>query len=76
MERERQRQQEWEEAQNGTREAARKGVRGQGNGEGLGPGESWDVNQYGYLGGENQGKSGVVFGARRQIIGPRPPPGG
>ncbi len=72
MERERQRQQEWEESQMATQEAATKGVRD--GGSGTGPGESWDVNQYGYLGGENQGKSGVAFGARRQIIGPRPRP--
>ncbi|KAF3922444.1 Transgelin [Arthrobotrys entomopaga] len=31
----------------------------------------WDVNQYGYLGGANQGTEQVSFGARRQIIGPK-----
>lgn len=72
MERERQRQQEWEDSQKQTKEAVAKGVRD--GGAGVGPGESWDVNQYGYLGGENQGRSGVAFGARRQIIGPRPKP--
>lgn len=72
MERERQRQQEWEDSQQQTKEAVAKGVRD--GGAGVGPGESWDVNQYGYLGGENQGRSGVAFGARRQIIGPRPRP--
>lgn len=70
MERERQRQQEWEESQKATKEAAARGVRD----GGVGPGESWDVNQYGYLGGDNQSKSGVAFGGRRQIIGPRPRP--
>ena len=70
MERERQRQQEWEDSQQQTKDAVAKGVRD----GGVGPGESWDVNQYGYMGGENQGKSGVAFGAKRQIIGPRPRP--
>ncbi|EWC48782.1 hypothetical protein DRE_00087 [Drechslerella stenobrocha 248] len=31
----------------------------------------WDVNQYGYLGGANQGTEQVSFGARRQIISPK-----
>ena len=70
MERERQRQQEWEGAQKATREAAERGVKE----GGVGPGESWDVNQYGYLGGDSQNRGGVVFGGRRQIIGPRPRP--
>ena len=70
MERERQRQQEWEEAQKATKEAAERGV----TDGGTGPGESWDVNQYGYMGGDNQNRGGVVFGGRRQIIGPRPKP--
>ena len=70
MERERQRQQEWEEAQTATKEAAARGVKD----GGTGPGESWDVNQYGYMGGDSQNRGGVVFGARRQILGPRPRP--
>ena len=73
MELDRQRQQEWEEAQRATKEAAAKGV---GGGESIGPaGESWDVHQYGYLGGDSQNNvgTGIGFGARRQIMGPRPP---
>lgn len=76
MERERIRQQEWEEAQKATSLAATKrlkdgeagGVAGITSGDG-----GWDVNQYGYLGGDNQnrGGPGLGFGARRQIIGPR-----
>jgi hypothetical protein len=61
-ERERQRQKEWEANQREVEQrvpiAATEDV-------------AWDVNQYGYLGGANQGKMGVAFGARRQIIGPR-----
>ena len=72
MERERQRQQEWEQAQKATKEAAAQGLREEG--AGTGPGESWNVNQYGYLGGDSQNRGGVVFGARRQLVGPRPPP--
>ena len=72
MERERQRQQEWEEAQKATKEAAAQGLRE--DGAGTGPGESWNVNQYGYLGGDSQNRGGVVFGARRQLVGPRPRP--
>ena len=70
MERERQRQQEWEESQKATKEAVARGVKD----GGTGPGESWDVNQYGYTGGDNQNRGGVNFGARRQILGPRPKP--
>lgn len=70
MERERQRQQEWEEAQKATQEAAGRGVKE----GGTGPGESWDVNQYGYVGGDSQNRGGVGLGGRRQIIGPRPRP--
>ncbi|KAI9699754.1 MAG: hypothetical protein M1836_002789 [Candelina mexicana] len=70
MERERQRQQEWEEAQKATKEAAQRGVKE----GGVGPGESWDVNQYGFVGGDSQNRGGVGLGGRRQIIGPRPPP--
>ncbi|KAF3927420.1 Transgelin [Orbilia brochopaga] len=33
----------------------------------------WDIHQYGYLGGANQGTEQVAFGARRQIIGPKGP---
>jgi hypothetical protein len=74
MERERERQREWEENQKQTKEAVKRGV----NIAGIGPGEGgWDVNQYGYLGGDsqNRGGPGLGFGVpRRQIIGPRPPP--
>ncbi|KAJ5224498.1 uncharacterized protein N7469_008001 [Penicillium citrinum] len=71
MERERERQREWEENQKQTQAAARDTTMGSG------PGQSWDVHQYGYMGGDNQNRGGVglgVGGARRQIIGPRPPP--
>jgi transgelin len=71
MERERERQREWEEAQKQTVEAPRDKQ------EGAGPGRSWDVHQYGYMGGDSQNRGGPglgVGGARRQIIGPRPPP--
>ena len=75
MERERERQREWEQAQKESKEAAAKGV-GKDGKEGVGPGQSWDVNQYGYTGGDsqNRGGGGIGFGGRRQIIGPRPPP--
>ena len=76
MELDRQRQQKWEEGQKATKEAAARGV---GAGETIGPaGESWDVHQYGYLGGDSQNNvgTGIGFGARRQIMGPRPGPGG
>ncbi|KAI9802550.1 MAG: hypothetical protein M1833_001622 [Piccolia ochrophora] len=74
MERERQRQQEWEEGQKSTQEAAQRGV-GKGKTENtVGEGGSWDVNQYGWTGGDSQNRGGVAFGGRRQIIGPRPPP--
>jgi hypothetical protein len=78
MELDRQRQQEWEEAQKATKAAVATGPGQQMDGAaGAGPGESWDVNQYGYLGGDsqNRGGTGIGFGARRQIIGPRPEPG-
>jgi len=71
MERERERQKEWEESQTQTAISARDSR------EGTGPGQSWDVHQYGYMGGDNQSRGGPglgVGGARRQIIGPRPPP--
>ncbi|PYH46763.1 calponin homology domain protein [Aspergillus saccharolyticus JOP 1030-1] len=74
MERERERQREWEESQKQTQEAAAKGLR---DGTlGSGPGQAWDVHQYGYMGGDNQNRGGPglgVGGARRQIIGSRPP---
>ncbi|KAJ5380075.1 uncharacterized protein N7496_002503 [Penicillium cataractarum] len=71
MERERERQREWEENQKQTQAAARDPSMGSG------PGQSWDVHQYGYMGGDNQNRGGTglgIGGARRQIIGPRPPP--
>lgn len=71
MEDERRRQREWEKAQKETAKAPRNKL------EGIGPGQSWDVHQYGYLGGDSQNKVGPglgIGGARRQIIGPRPPP--
>ncbi|KAJ5606326.1 hypothetical protein N7510_009107 [Penicillium lagena] len=75
MERERERQREWEENQKQTSAAAQRGARDPTSGSG--PGQSWDVHQYGYLGGDNQNRGGTglgIGGARRQIIGPRPPP--
>ncbi|KAH2752427.1 hypothetical protein KXW10_004409 [Aspergillus fumigatus] len=76
MERERERQREWEESQKQTREAAAKGLKDPTIG--IGPGQgAWDVHQYGFMGGDNQNRGGPglgVGGARRQIIGPRPPP--
>lgn len=75
MERERDRQREWEESQKQTADAAKRGV---GTGTGTAPGQgAWDVHQYGYMGGDSQNRGGTglgVSGARRQIIGPRPPP--
>lgn len=76
MERERERQREWEEAQKEAANVARDKQAG------AGPGQSWDVHQYGYMGGDSQNRPGPglgVGGARRQvigprIIGPRPPP--
>lgn len=75
MERERERQREWEENQKQTQAAASHGMHDSTSGSG--PGQSWDVHQYGYLGGDNQNRGGPglgIGGARRQIIGPRPPP--
>lgn len=75
MERERERQREWEDGQKETQEAAEKGL--QDPSQGSGPGGAWNVFQYGYMGGDNQAKGGPglsSWGARRQIIGPRPPP--
>ncbi len=70
MERERERQREWEEAQKRTKDAARDTQ------QGTGEGQSWDVNQYGWVGGDSQNRpgAGIGFGGRRQIIGPRPGP--
>lgn len=70
MERERERQREWEQNQQATKSATRDGN------EGSGEGKSWDVNQYGYTGGDSQNSgsgpgSGISFGGRRQILGPR-----
>ncbi|KAK5071143.1 calponin [Lithohypha guttulata] len=70
MERERERQREWEESQKQTQTAARDIQ------EGSAPGQTWDVHQYGYIGGDSQNRGGPglgASGARRQIIGPRPP---
>ena len=75
MEMERQRQQEWEESQ---KEVKAKVPTGGGvDGIGGGIGGKWDVNQWtGYTGGDsqNRGTQGIGTG-RRQIVGPRPPPG-
>lgn len=69
MERERERQREWEEGQKHLAQATRDTA------QGVGPGQTWDVHQYGYMGGDSQNRVGPglgVGGARRQIIGPRP----
>ncbi|KAL5113667.1 calponin [Pleosporales sp. CAS-2024a] len=67
MERERERQKEWEESQRALVAAAKDASAG------TGEGQSWDVNQYGYMGGDNQNRlGGINFGGRRQIGGPRP----
>jgi hypothetical protein len=67
MERERERQKEWEESQRAIQNAAKDPAAG------AGEGQTWDVNQYGYMGGDNQNKlGGINFGGRRQIGGPRP----
>lgn len=66
MERERERQKEWEETQRALQDQAKDphaGTRG---------GQSWDVNQYGYMGGDNQNTLGGIGAGKRQIIGPRP----
>lgn len=70
MERERERQREWESNQ-----TAMKDIKPD-ESQGTRPGESWDVNQYGYVGGDSMNKgssagSGIDFGGRRQILGPR-----
>lgn len=70
MERERERQREWEEQQRATSERAGRGETDAN--AGTGPGQSWDVNSYGFTGGDNLNKGGGgVFAGRRQIIGPR-----
>jgi hypothetical protein len=66
MERERERQKEWEDSQRALQEAAKD------PNAGAGQGQSWDVNQYGYMGGDNQNKLGGIGAGKRQIIGPRP----
>ncbi|EMD68329.1 hypothetical protein COCSADRAFT_108716 [Bipolaris sorokiniana ND90Pr] len=66
MERERERQKEWEESQRALQEASKDPNAGSGSGQ------SWDVNQYGYMGGDNQNKLGGIGAGKRQIIGPRP----
>jgi hypothetical protein len=70
MERERERQKEWEREQKETADRKKDAA------EGDAPGQSWDVNQYGYTGGDNMNKgssagSGIAMGGRRQILGPR-----
>lgn len=66
MERERDRQKEWEQAQRDLQAAAKDPHAG------TSEGQSWDVNQYGYMGGDSQNRGGISFGAKRQILGPRP----
>ncbi|KAH6633303.1 calponin [Boeremia exigua] len=66
MERERERQREWETAQREIAEAAVDPTAGPKEGQ------SWDVNQYGYMGGDSQNRGGISFGGKRQILGPRP----
>jgi transgelin len=70
MERERERQREWEEVQKQSRNLPKD------PNAGVEAGQSWDVNQYGYTGGDSQNRvgTGIGLGGRRQIIGPRPPP--
>ncbi|KAI9663854.1 MAG: hypothetical protein M1821_007344 [Bathelium mastoideum] len=67
---ERQRQREWEADQQVTAARPRDAV------QGTGEGQTWDVNQYGWMGGDsqNRGGTGIAFGGRRQILGPRPRP--
>ncbi|KAK6530260.1 hypothetical protein TWF694_003622 [Orbilia ellipsospora] len=68
MELERQRQKEWEKNQEQLAEDRKvmtdKELKD-------GSEMPWDIHQYGYLGGANQGTEQVSFGARRQIIGPK-----
>lgn len=76
MENERERQREWEESQRETKTKSKS--EGGVDGIGGGVGGKWDVNQWtGYTGGDGLNKGGQGVGAgRRQIVGPRPPPGG
>lgn len=66
MERERERQKEWEQSQRELQSVAKDPSAG------TGEGQSWDVNQYGYMGGDSQNRGGISFGGKRQILGPRP----
>lgn len=69
MERERERQKEWEDSQRVLQNAAKDPNAGSGSGQ------SWDVNQYGYMGGDSQNNvrgGGINMGGKRQILGPRP----
>ena len=71
MERERQRQQEWEEGQKQTQDAVQKGLADPNAGSA--PGQSWDVNSYGFTGGDGQSRGAQgIYSGRRQILGPRP----
>ena len=75
MELDRQRQQEWEEGQKATQKAAEAGLTGDASTPG---GGAWDTSQYGYLGRDSQNRvgTGIGFGmGRRQLVGPRDPPG-
>lgn len=76
MERERERQKEWEESQRALQDAAKDHtLSGSGSGSGSGSSaanQAWDVNQYGYMGGDNQNNLGGIGAGKRQIIGPRP----
>ena len=70
MERERDRQREWEANQAEIKDKPRDAT------EGVGVGQTWDVNQYGFTGGDSMNRgsstgSGINFGGRRQIMGPR-----
>jgi hypothetical protein len=66
MERERERQKEWEQSQRELASVTKDPAAG------TGEGQSWDVNQYGYMGGDSQNRGGISFGGKRQILGPRP----
>jgi hypothetical protein len=66
MERERERQKEWEQSQRELASVSKDPTAG------AGEGQSWDVNQYGYMGGDSQNRGGISFGGKRQILGPRP----
>lgn len=68
MEKDLERQREWEDAQKVMQNTKRD------PNAGTGEGQSWDVNQYGFMGGDSQNKvgTGIGFGGKRQILGPRP----